>query len=133
MTAEEYRLHALILEMAERMLKMSESLSLAAERRECRRNGDAMQIGEKMTAGELNTLLNSHPEGTVGHETDRIAIGQLDAIGALLGYGFLNQLAGWLYETQCHADPENAAKMKRERFRAMGWPLPGDFEWVASK
>jgi hypothetical protein len=42
MTANEARLHALILEMGWRMLAMSEALSNCAERRECRHKGDAM-------------------------------------------------------------------------------------------
>jgi hypothetical protein len=49
MTADEARLHALILAMAEKMHAMSEALGRVAERRECRRKGDAMSLDVYLT------------------------------------------------------------------------------------
>ncbi len=92
-----------------------------------------MKPGDKLTAEELNSLLNSWPEGSQGHDNERAIIAALDAIGAGVGYGALHQLAGFLYNVQCHGDPSLAAAMKRSRFKSLGWELPEDFETVARK
>lgn len=92
-----------------------------------------MKLGEKLTAAELNSLLNSWDERSVGHASDREIIAQLEVIGEIIGYGALHQLAGRLYEIQYHGIIKTAAAMKRERFKAMGWKLPDDFEQVAAK
>ena len=92
-----------------------------------------MNIGDKLTPNELVSLLASWPEGTVGYQADVAAIKTLDRIGAELGYGWLHQLAQFLYETQCHGSTKNAANLKRSRFESLGWTLPKDFESVAAK
>lgn len=86
-----------------------------------------------MTVEELNVLINAWPNGTQGHDAERHVIAQMDALGAAIGYGALQQIATWLYDAQCLGDPTAAAALKRERFRAMGYPLPEDFETVATK
>lgn len=80
------------------------------------------------TAEELNALVNTWPEGSVGYASERERIAELDKIGKAIGYGALHQLAEFLYEIQCHDYTDNAAAMKRERFSLMGWPLPAMFE-----
>ena len=84
-----------------------------------------------LTGEQLNTLLNSWREGTVGYAQDTEAIAALDEIGKRIGYGFMEQLAHWLYQAQCHGKTDEAAELKRERFQALGWPLPETFEHVA--
>lgn len=86
-----------------------------------------------MTKDELNTILNSWPEGCNGHEQDRALIEQLDDLGSAAGYGWLAQLAQYLYEIQCHGTPDRAAAMKRSRFGSLGWQLPADFDEVARR
>ncbi len=86
-----------------------------------------------MTLDELNVLMNSWPEGTVGWHSDGAALRELDRIGSAIGYGALAQFSQWLYETQCHKDQANAALLKRERFKLLGWDLPDNFEEVARK
>lgn len=85
------------------------------------------------TLAELDALLNGWSDRTMGNTTDAEAIRRLDEIGAAIGYGALAQLAQWLYEIQCHRDPTAAARMNRERFAALGWPLPPGFNEAAVK
>lgn len=85
-----------------------------------------------MNLEELNVVVNSWPEGTRGWHMDASAIAQLDHLGKEIGYGALEQFAHWLYLIQCHGVAQEVAAMKRERFRALGWPLPSRFEEVAA-
>jgi hypothetical protein len=46
-----------------------------------------MKLGDKLSKAELNTLLNSWPEGTPGHAMDAKIIDVMDDVGANIGYG----------------------------------------------
>lgn len=86
-----------------------------------------------MTDKQLNTLLNSWPEGAIGHDVEQFIIEALNHYGKTIGYGALNQLAEFLRQIQCDHTSEQAASLKRNRFAALGWKLPDDFEEVAKE
>lgn len=86
-----------------------------------------------MTDHELDCLFNSWPGGTVGAAQDAAAIAAMNRIGEQIGYGWLAQLAQFIYEAQCHKDAARAIGMKRSRFASLGWQLPADFEEIAAK
>ena len=91
-------------------------------------------LGDRFTEEELNILLNSWPTvAAAGHAIDQRTIAALDRLGRDIGYGALAQMAQWMYEIRCHGNQENAATLKRERFNALGWPLPEGFEQAAGK
>lgn len=92
-----------------------------------------MNPGDKLTVDELNTILNSWQHGSHGHDTEKQMIEALDQIGSTIGYGAMHQLAGWMYEIQCHGDMQNAVKMKRSRFKSLGWKLSLAFEKISKR
>jgi hypothetical protein len=92
-----------------------------------------MNHGDKMTEAELNTLINSHREGTALHGQERSIIGILDNIGRMIGYGRIAQIAEHIRNARLYGQTEAAAGLKRERFSLLGWPLPDNFEEVAKK
>jgi hypothetical protein len=88
---------------------------------------------QRYTLEETILLICSWPEGTRGYIEQSRIIAILDTIGKEIGYGALEQMTHWLYQIRCLGNPKEAVDLKRERFAAVGWELPENFEELEKK
>ena len=97
-----------------------------------------MKPGDKLNLRELIVLLNRyrHDETSPQYadfKRESKYIEALDDMGTQSGYVTIAQLAQLLCEVQGSGDMRESVAVKRERFEALGWKLPDDFEKVARK